>query len=81
MIETTISAATNVNGQLDEREITREEFERVILSLMTDPDSKMARLAKRTERGTYTHIKFAKTEGGKYFEFKIFKEDDGWRRG
>lgn len=69
----TIKAITNAGGKTSEMEIHREDFERAIFELLTDPGSELYRYSVQTDGGAYTHLRFRKKDE-KFFEFKITRE-------
>ncbi len=76
MIET-IKAITNTNGKQTELDVSREDFERAIFSLLTDPNSDLYRYCAKDERGNvYTHLRFRTEDNNYFFEFKIRKDVD-----
>lgn len=71
----TIKAITNAEGKQTEIDVTREDFERGIFTLLTDPNSELYRYVQKNKDGsTYTHLRFRTKDNEKFFEFKIRKE-------
>lgn len=68
----TIKMVTTINGTQTEKEMTREEFEKAIFELLTDPNFvELYRFCDEDgDGGTYTHLRFKDKDDRELYGYK-----------